>query len=453
MVIIFIILTKQQPIFITMRTKFILIPLLLVALFQFCNQPEPSVLTDAQPESVGMSSKRLDTLDSFIQNYMDKNWLPGAVILVARKGKIVYYKSFGNRTTANDEPYQKDDIFRIASMTKAITSVSIMQLYERGMLRLDDPVYKYIPAFENSVVVDSYDETSGTYKTVPAKSSITIRHLLTHTSGIVYSIEKPGLINTIYKEQGLLGFGLSHDKYNTEEAINRLAKVPLLFHPGEKYNYGLNMDVLGRVIEVISGLPLNQYFRKNIFDPLGMKDTYFYLPKEKQSRLAPVYQEPEAGKFEMTDSTAINFRHEYPTFEDKGMYAGGGGLSSTAMDYATFIQALANSGEYNGYRLLSRKTIETITSDQMILLNREGKGYSKLPGLTYGLGFYLLTDEGNSIDSRSPGTFGWGGYFNTKFYIDPKEELIFVGMTQIEHYKHGEIWDKINAIVYGAIDD
>ncbi|VAW23498.1 Beta-lactamase class C-like and penicillin binding proteins (PBPs) superfamily [hydrothermal vent metagenome] len=436
-----------------MRIKLFIISLVTIALFQFCIQPTSTVLTEAAPESVGMSSERLDTLDSFIQRYIDNNWLPGGVFLVARKGKIVYYKNFGYRSDKKDSPYQKDDIFRIASMTKAITTVSTMQLYERGMLGLDDPVYRYIPAFKESRVLDTFNKTDSSYTTVPVKKPITIRNLLTHTSGITYGSFNPGKIKAVYAKHGILDVGLSHNEWTTEEFINRLAKVPLVFQPGEKYMYGLNMDVLGRVIEVVSGLPLNQYFKKNIFEPLGMKDTYFYLPENKYGRLAPIYSEPEKGKFQMAESTGISASLEYPKNKDIGHYAGGGGLSSTAMDYATFIQALANNGEYNGFRLLSRKTIEVMTSDQMILLNEQGKGFSKIPGMTYGLGFYLLESEANGIDSRSPGTFGWGGYFNTKFFIDPQEALIFVGMTQVVGYRHGEVWDRINAIIYGAIDD
>ncbi len=434
--------------------KRFLILILLVA-FQFPLWAQhPEVLTEGPAELVGMSAKRLQLLDQAIQEYVAKGYIPGGVFLVARDGQIVYYKSFGFRSVEKKVPYQKDDIFRIASMTKAVTTVAIMQLYEQGKLGLDDPVYTYIPAFKDSKVLDQFNEKDSTFTTVPAKSPITIRQLLTHTSGIVYGDFSKGAVRGVYEKLGVTGFGLSHANCTSEEFINRLAGVPLAFQPGEKYNYGLNMDVLGRVVEVVSGLKLSDYFRKNIFEPLGMKNTYFYLPKEKQGRLVPIYSQREDGTLEMAANVGkISLFLDYPLQADNNHYAGGGGLSSTALDYATFIQALQNNGIYNGKRILSRKTIEVMTGDQMIKLNQEGKGYSTRPGETYCLGFSLITDQGRGISVKSPGTFEWSGYFNTKFFIDPKENLIFVGMTQIFRTRHKELWDRLAAIMYGAIED
>lgn len=435
-----------------MKIRFLLLAFLIFCHFLAVSQP--AVLTEGAPALVGMSDKKLAMIDQFIQDYVNKGYIPGGVFLIARDNQIVYYKNFGFRSTDKKLAYQKDDIFRIASMTKAVTSVAIMQLYEQGKLGLDDPVHNYIPAFKDSKVLDQFSEKDSSYTVVPAKSPITIRQLLTHTSGIVYGAFSQGALRAIYAKKGLMEVGLSHPKMTTEEFINRLAEVPLAFHPGEKYTYGLNMDILGRVVEVVSGSKLSDYFRKNIFEPLGMKNTFFYLPKEKQAKLVPIYLQKEDGTLEMATNTGgISSGMDYPLQADNNHYAGGGGLSSTALDYATFIQALLNNGFYNGKRILSRKTVEVMTADQLIRLNQEKKGYSQKPGETFCLGFSLITDQGKGISVKSPGTFEWGGYFNTKFFIDPKEQLIFVGMTQILGARHGELWDRLTALMYASIED
>ena len=427
---------------------------ILLIFFQFSSIAQPRTLVEGPANLVGMSDKKLMLIDQLIQDYVNKGYIPGGVFLIARDNQIVYHKNFGFRSADKKVPYQKDDIFRIASMTKAVTTVAIMQLYEQGKLGLDDPVKNYIPAFNNSKVLDQFNAKDSSYTTVPAKSPITIRQLLTHTSGIVYGAFSQGALRAIYARKGLMEVGLSHPTMTTEEFINRLAEVPLAFQPGEKYNYGLNMDVLGRVVEVVSGNRLGDYFRKNIFEPLGMKNTYFYLPGEKQAKLVPIYLQREDGTLEMATSTGgISSGMDYPLQADHNHYAGGGGLSSTALDYATFIQALLGNGEYNGKHILSRKTIEVMTADQMIRLNQLGTGYSNRPGETFCLGFSLITDQGKGISVKSPGTYEWGGYFNTKFFIDPKEQLIFVGMTQILGARHGELWDRMAALMYSAIED
>lgn len=436
-----------------MRIRLIALILLIITQFPALAQRPADVLTEGPSELVGVSEKRLQLLDQFIQEYVIKGYIPGGVFLVARDNQIVYNKTFGFRSTDKKVPYRKDDIFRICSMTKAITSVAIMQLYEEGKLGLDDAVQDYIPAFKNTQVLDTFNEKDSTYTTVPVKSPITLRHLLTHTSGIAYGDFYPGKVQAVYKKNNMLGVGLSHPSWTTEEFINRLAAVPLAFQPGDHFMYGLNMDVLGRVIEVVSGEKLSDYFRKHIFEPLGMKDTYFYLPKEKQQRLVPIYDYDASNNFQMLTKDPLVSNPDYPKSADIGHYAGGGGLSSTAMDYAIFIQSLLNSGVYNGKRILSRKTIEVMTADQMISLNQQGKGISNRPGETFCLGFSLRTDQGKGINSKSPGTYEWGGYYTTKFFIDPKEDLIFVGMMQIHNFRHGEFYDRVTAILYGAIEE
>ena len=431
-----------------MKQFIFILGLIIFCQFQVVAQP----LVEAKPESVGISSEKLSLIDNMAKQYAEEGKIPGGVILLARKGKIVYYKNFGYRDTGKKEAAQKDDIFRIASMSKAITTVGIMQLFERGLIGLDDAVDKYIPAFKQTRVLESFDTSDSSYTTVPVKSPITIRQLLTHTSGIPYSDYKINHLNVIYEKMGMTQIGLSHAGMTTEEFINKLAKIPLAFQPGERYQYGLNMDVLGRVIEVVSGMRLSEYFRKNIFDPLGMDDTWFYLPKEKQNRVFPVFSNTDEGLKLAEGSGMINLL-DYPKRKDNNHYCGGGGLSSTAMDYARFIQALLNNGELDGKRILARKTIEVMTADQMVALNNEGKGFSKVPGNTYCLGFSLITEQAKGMNSKSVGTYEWGGYFSTKFFIDPQEQLIFVGMTQLVPNRYGYFWDRISTLVYSSIED
>jgi CubicO group peptidase (beta-lactamase class C family) len=436
-----------------MRLQFIAFVLLILFQLPVFAQNSSDVLSEGSAIESGFSEKRIQLLDQFIQDYVNKGYIPGGVFLIARDHRIFFNKSYGFRSTDKKVPYRKDDIFRICSMTKAITTVAIMQLYEQGKLGLDDAVQDYVPAFKKTQVLDTFNEKDSSYTTVPMKSPITLRQLLTHTSGIAYGDFYPGKIKAVYQKNHMLGVGLSHPSWTTEEFINRLAEVPLAFQPGDHFMYGLNMDVLGRVIEVVSGEKLSDYFRKNIFEPLGMKDTYFYLPKEKQNRLVPIYGYDANNNFKIIEKAELAGNPDYPKNNDIGHYAGGGGLSSTAMDYAIFIQSLLNKGNYNGKRIIGRKTMEMMTSDQMINLNQQGKGYSSRPGETFCLGFSLLTDQGKGISSKSPGTYEWGGYFTTKFFIDPKEDLIFVGMMQIYNFQYGEFYDRITAILYGAIEN
>ena len=412
----------------------------------------PKGLSKVAPEKVGMSQQFLDMLDGHIEQYIANGSMPGGEFLVARKGQIVYHKSFGHQDVDKTKTYQNGDIYRLASMTKAVTSVSIMQLFEQGKLGLDDPIFYYIPGFKDAQVLDSFNEADSSFTTVPANNPVTIRHLLTHTSGISYGAFNPGKIAAVYTKKGAMGFGLYHDEMNTEQMANTLATVPLVFQPGTQYMYGLNMELLGRIVEVVSGKPLGQYFRDNIFDPLGMDDTHFYLPADLQDRLVPVYSYNEKRELITATDVFQGFRVDYPKKADNKHYAGGGGLSGTAMDYAKFIQALCNGGTYLGKRILGRKAIEVMTSDQLMMLNDKGTGYSKLPGMTYGLGFALKTDQGSAWSAKTPGTYEWGGAFNTKFFIDPEEELIFVGMTQILPFTRPDFWDRMYSVVYGAVN-
>ncbi len=436
-----------------MKNLFAALALLLFLSACTCNNSNPVQLTEASPAEAGFSADRLARADSLITEYMQKDWLPGGVFLLARHGKIVYYKNFGKRSVDSDQDYRKDDIFRIASMTKAVTSVAIMQLYEQGKLQLDDPVYYYIPAFKKSAVLDQFNDADSTFTTIPVKRAITIRMLLTHTTGIMYGYRCEHPFDILYQKYNLTTAGFGSETETTEDFVNRIAEMPLAFQPGERYRYGLNMDVLGRIVEVASGQTLAEYFAEHIFEPLGMTDTQFYLPEDKQDRLVPMYGQKSDGTVYMTTEGGMAGTTEYPKYKDVGYYAGGAGLTSTAMDYARFIQALVNDGQYNGYQLLGRKTIEVMTADQLMTDHGKIPGFSNKPGNTYCLGFNLTTEEGAGINSKSPGTYEWGGYFSTKYFIDPKEDLIFVGMTQVMPFRHGEFYEKLTAVLYGAIED
>ena len=410
------------------------------------------VLINGQAQEVGISPEKLETVDAFIQRSIDQNVIAGGTFLIARKGKIAYEKSFGFTDVDHMRQYQNDDIYRLASMTKAVTSVAIMQLYEQGKLGLDDPIHYYIPAFREMTILDTYDEATDTYTTIPATKKITIRHLLTHTSGITYGDFNPGQIKSMYEKFDMVGVGLYHEEWTNEEFCNQLAKVPLIFEPGTKFLYGLNMDVLGRIVEVASGQELDEYFNQYVFQPLGMTDTYFNIPKNKQERLISIFSKDEKGQLINIRPGGLAGNPQYPLLADNQHYAGGGGLSSTAVDYARFIYALENDGRYNNYQLLSRKSIEIMTADQLIIQNEQGNGISKLPGITFGLGFMVHGEESKSLNAKSPGTYEWGGYFNTKFFIDPKEDLIFVGMTQIVPFDRPDFWERLYAIIYSTLE-
>jgi len=398
----------------------------------------PQQLKLAPPENVGMSSKRLARIDTVINQYIENNWIPGAVALIARKGKIVYHKSFGVRDFETKDSLQETDIFRIASMSKAITTVAVMMLHEEGKFLLDEPVSKYIPEFKNPEILLKVDEEDLTYTSKPAKSEITIRHLLTHTSGIGYGFIHPRL-KILYDKAGITDGFVKTDGI-LEEKIKALAKLPLLHEPGKKWTYGLSSDVLGYFVEVISGMPFDEFLKEHIFEPLGMKNTYFYLPEEKYGRLVPVFVDIKDNKQKEEAQESFN----YPIEGEKSYFSGGAGLSSTALDYAKFIQMLLNDGKYNGVRLLSRKTVELIRTNQIGGLWGDGE---------FGLGFGITSEADKHKKLCSIGNYWGGGYFSTTFWIDPKEDLIAVLMKQLYLDEHEELNEKFEVLTYQSIMD
>ncbi len=413
-------------------------------------ESKETVVKDAFPEvapaSVGMSADKLSRIDDLVKQYVDNKWIAGASVLVARNGKIVYYKGLGFDDIDKKTPMKRDAICRIASQTKAITSVGVMMLYEEGKILLDDPVSKYIPEFKNPRVLDKFNAADTTYTTVPAKREVTIHDLLTHTSGIAYAQIGTKESNAIYYKAGVVG-GIGVNKIILADKMKILGGLPLMHQPGEKWTYGLNTDLLGYLIEVVSGMSLDEYFRKRIFEPLGMKDTYFYLPKEKRNRLATLYTEDSTGHikkdgetYELNGTMYVN----YPAM-DGTYFSGGGGLSSTAYDYAIFMQMLLNGGEFNGKRLLSRNTIRMMVSNQ---IGDVDFGTDK-----FGLGFGIYTDKSVQKEPVAPGGFFWGGMFSSSYWIDPTEKIVAQFFLQQFPNSHSDIHQKFQSLVYQAITD
>ncbi len=402
------------------------------------------LLEEATPESVGISSERLARIDKMCEQAIENNDVPGIVALVARKGKIVYNKAFGYADNASKRKLKVDDIFRIASQTKAITSTAVMMLWEEGKFRLDDPISKYIPEFKNPQVLDTYNENDKSYTTVAADKEITIRHLLTHTSGIGYGvIDGDDRFKAIYKKAGITDL-FTTKKITIEESVKKLAKLPLHHNPGEKFTYSEGLDVLGYFIEIISEMPFDTFLRTRIFDPLGMNDTWFYLPKAKKDRLVTV-QAIENGKWKKRPITYYDT--DYPIKGEKTFFSGGAGLSSTTKDYATFLQMYLNGGELNGVRILSRTTV------QSILGNHTGNLFSG-PEKYYSLAFGVVTSDGQDMGGLgSEGTFDWGGYFNTQYFADPKEDIIGLIFKQTEGPTTDQSRHFFRILVGQSIDD
>jgi CubicO group peptidase (beta-lactamase class C family) len=395
----------------------------------------------ANAEAAGFSAERLKRIDVKLNEWVKKGWAPGAVGLVIHDGKVVYYNAVGYSDIAAKKQLQKDDIFRIASQTKAITSVAALILYEEGKFLLDDPVSNYIPSFKNPQVLDKFNSADSSYTTVPAKREVTIRDLLTHTSGIGYAQIGSPEANAIYAKAKLTP-GLDVSNESLADAMTRLGKQPLFAQPGEKWIYGLNLDLLGYLVEIWSGKSLEDFFRERIFNPLGMKDTWFNLPASKGSRLVPVYGEDSVGNLFRFTTEGLGGDPSYP-LKTKSYFSGGGGLSSTAYDYAIFLQMLLNGGVYNGQRIISRNTVRIMTQNQIGDVNF---GEDK-----FGLGFALVTAKSSGKTLANEGTFSWGGAFTTSYWVDPKEKLVLVFYRQMLGTTHGNLSDYFRVLAYQAL--
>ena len=394
------------------------------------------------PENVGISSERINNLNSVLQNYVDDNSISGAVALVARKNKIVFFDAVGKSDIEKNKVMEKDAIFRIASQSKAIISVGVMILQEQGRLLISDELGDYIPEFKKTNVEELNKE--GGYEIVDAKRPITIRDLLTHTSGIGYGY---GLSKDLWEEAKIQGWYFADRNEPILETVKRIASLPFEAHPGEKFVYGYNTDILGAVIEVISGQSLETFLQNRILTPLGMNDTHFYLPKSKVSRLATVYSSGDYGIVKApVDGTMVS-QGAYVKGPRKS-FSGGAGFLSTALDYAKFLQMMLNGGKFDEKRIISRKSIELMTTDHL-----DQATFEWTKGTGFGLGFSVLTNLGLRGEYGTLGEYGWGGAYHSSYWVDPKEELLVVYLTQLIPAKKINDHGKLRAQVYQSLVD
>ena len=392
----------------------------------------------AEPESVGLSSKRLAHIRPVMESYVERSLVPGVVTMVARHGKVVHFDVCGCKNVEQQIPMQKDTVFRIASMTKPMTSLALMMLLEEGKLQLHDPVAKFLPAFADMKVRVTDDQGGTTL--VPAKRQINIRHLLTHTAG--FSSEYAGRTDKEYLTivQPLNRSG------TIDDFVNRLASAPLKYEPGSVWDYSRATCVVGRLVEVVSGQSLQDFFQQRILDPLDMVDTHFFLPPDKLSRFSASYKPGAGNNIELEDpDTADSFFAS----QDSEFYIGSGGLVSTAADYFRFAEMLRRGGQGPSERLVSRKTIELMTT------NHTGDKFIWLSGVGYGfgLGFGIMLDQGVAHSIISPGSYSWGGMYCTHWWNDPKEQLFGMTLTQVRPYLHLNIRADMQTITTSAIID
>jgi CubicO group peptidase (beta-lactamase class C family) len=428
-------LSRVQPIKVSSTVR---IATLLLASFTFAQD-----LPTAKPETVGLSSERLDRIGAEVQRNIDNKRIAGAVTLVARHGKVAWFKAQGMADRENSKPMRTDAMFRICSMSKPITSLAAMMLYEEGRFLLDDPVSKYLPEFKNPKVF--VKPAHGDPYTIPATKEITIRDLLRHTSGITYQWQEE--LGPLY-QKGHVPSGLFQFDGTVADMTKNLAAQPLLFNPGEHWEYGLNIDVIGRLIEVLSGKPLDQFFRERIFEPLGMKDTYFYPPDNKVDRIATAYTYyADKGLQRFPDTPIVEgpfvYSADYPYKGPKKLFSGGAGLVSTAQDYARFAQFILDGGKVGSTRLISRKTLELMSHDQI----------GRIDNMGFGIGFGVDGAKGPLQEIGSDGALGWGGFFYTLFKIDPKEQMIIIFMGQLHPTGDLTLDREALALAYQAIND
>ncbi len=400
-------------------------------------------LLETTPESIGLSQERLADITALMQKHVDEKKLAGAVAVVARRGKVAYLQSIGKQDIEADINMDTNTIFRIASMTKPITSVAVLILYDDGLIQLDDPVSKFIPEFNKPTVLAQGQQRKDA---VPAKQEITIKHLLTHTSGLTYQWD--GQLGPLYKEAGIT-HGIVQDDSVLADKMKKLACIPLLHNPGEAWTYGLSVDVLGHVVEVASGKTLEEFFEERIFEPLGMKDTHFFIPHEKMTRLATVYAPRQEGGLKRLDSELIvegSFVYcaDYPYKGQRRYFSGGGGLCSTITDYLRFSQMLLNDGELDGRRLLKQKTVQLMTSDHVGDLKKD-EGF--------GLGVSVTRNSQESGGLDCIGSFGWEGFWYTTFFIDPRKEMIGICMGQLHPDGGATLNRRFKSLVYQAVVD
>jgi CubicO group peptidase (beta-lactamase class C family) len=421
------------------RTPILRVLIVLIALGSVvCGQGLPT----ASPKSVGLSQERLDRITAVMRKHVEDGLLAGAVAIVARDGKVAYLQSVGMQDKEQKIEMSPNAIFRIASMSKPITSVAVMMLYEEGRFQLKDPISKFIPEFKSPKVIVTGQGSQE--QLVPAKREITIRHLLTQTSGLTYQWDPR--VGQKYKEAGIT-HGLLQDEDLLGDDMKKLGQMPLVHQPGEAWNYGLSTDVLGRLVEVASGMSFDEFLRTRIFQPLRMKDTCFFLPPDKVSRMAAVYGPDPNGILKRLGNSTLNtgpfvFTVSYPYEGPRRYFSGGGGLCSTILDYARFAQMLLNGGELDGVRLLSPTTVKLMTTDQVGDLKADSG---------FGLGFGVTRNLRESGELTSVGAYRWGGFWYTTFFIDPAENMLGVCMAQLYPSGKATLNDQFEALAHQAI--
>jgi CubicO group peptidase (beta-lactamase class C family) len=398
-------------------------------------------LQRARPEAVGLSSERLKRLSEAMNAYVRDGKLSGGVVLVARRGKVAHLEAFGRRDVEAGAAMREDSVFRIASQTKALVSVGVMMLQEEGRLHINDAVGKYIPEFRETTV--AVPKQGGGYDVVKAKRQITVRDLLTHTAGVGYGW---GVAGDRWAAANIQGWYFADRDEPVGATVARMAALPFDAQPGERYVYGYSTDILGVVVERASGQALDEFLRARLFEPLGMKDTHFYLPESKAERLATVYSAKESGGLERAPEPGGMAGQGAYVRGPRKSFSGGAGLVSTANDYARFLSMLLNGGELDGKRLLGRKSVELMTVDHL-------NGVAFRDGQGFGLGFSVVKDLGARGQPGSVGEYGWGGAYHSTYWVDPKEQLVVLYFTQLIPARGLDDHDKLRALVYQAIVD
>lgn len=391
-----------------------------------------------------INSEKIKRVDDVINSSIQKGEIPGAVVIVSKNGEIAYHKSYGYSNIEKKIPMERNSIFRIASMSKAITTVGVMILYERGYFLLNDPISKFIPEFKNPEILVEIDSLGNILETKPSKKEIKIINLLNHTSGIGYPF-LPTKLKKVYKEAGIID-AVTDENIILKDEMLKLAECPLLFEPGDQFQYGLNIDLLGYLIEVISGKSLAQFLDDEIFTPLGMKDTQFYIPDEKANRLVQLYSWKKGKGLTVSKGNESNIKINNPNFPIEGAksyFSGGGGLTSTAYDYCRFTQMLQNNGQLDGHRIIGRKTVELMTTPRLDL-DKNGE-------LDYGFGLSFIEDIGKIGELGTAGSYFGAGAFYGFYFVDQKEELTAIILSQMLPSKT-DVALRFRTIVYQALE-
>lgn len=421
--------------------------LLSIFLFCSCKRQKDTIEVEkfqfARPEEVGMSADSLAKIETLVIDFVEAKKYPGAVTLIAKDGKIIYESEIGWTDTTRTEPYRKDHLFRMASMTKPLVSVAAMQLVEAGKLNLDDPVGKYIPSFMNTEVLTDFNAADSTFTSKPTENIPTVKNLLTQTAGVPYGFVNPPVNGAILAKHGIPDLS-THLPITIEQTASKLGNLPLMHEPGAKWMYGLNTDVLGRVVEVASGMKLDEYIRKKITKPVGAETFDFYFNDSLTKRLARVHlNKPDGTIMAAPDDMGPFYIPNYPTEGAKTYLSGGSGMTGTARDYYLFCQAMLNDGVLGTQRILETETVQAMRKKQLDTISYPwGSG-------SFGYGFHVANGE----TTWPKGAYSWGGAFSTTFWIDPENQLIVIQLRQVLGSPHNQDIDaKLEKIVYGALD-